>query len=187
MVLVRDEIPADALAREVLLDAAFGPARFEKTSERLREDRLPANGLALTAEHEGDLVGTVRLWSVAAGSAGEGLLLGPLAVDGAHRSLGIGARLMREAQWRAARMGHRFILLVGDLPYYERFGFEAAPRGLSLPGPVDRARFLAFEIAPGALAGASGMVAATGRKLPRRSVVRPGVTPFAAAPLALAA
>jgi predicted N-acetyltransferase YhbS len=169
MVLIRDEMAEDVMAREILLDASFGPSRFEKTSERLREDRLPARGLALTAEHEGELVGSVRLWNVAAGSAGEGLLLGPLAVDHAHRSLGIGARLMREAQWRAARMGHRFILLVGDKPYYERFGFEAAPGGLTLPGPVDRARFLAFEIAPGALAGVSGLVVSTGRRAAART------------------
>ncbi len=168
MMLIRDEGAGDVVAREALLDASFGLSRFEKTSERLREDRRPARGLALVAEHEGDLVGTVRLWNVSAGSAGEGLLLGPLAVDEAHRSLGIGARLMREAQWRAARNGHRFILLVGDRPYYERFGFEPAPRGLDLPGPVDRARFLAFEIVPGALAGAAGMVMATGQRITTR-------------------
>ena len=78
---------------------------------------------------------------------------------------------MREALWRAARMGHRFVLLVGDAPYYARFGFEPAPAGLDLPGPVDRARFLAFEIIPGALANAGGMVVATGEmERSRRSV-----------------
>ena len=162
MVKVRDEIAADVAAREALLDAAFGDARFEKTSERLREGRRPARQLALSASHDGAVVGTVRLWNVAAGSAGEGLLLGPLAVDEECRKLGIGSKLMREALWRAARMGHRFVLLVGDAPYYARFGFEPAPAGLDLPGPVDRARFLAFEIIPGALSAACGTVVATG-------------------------
>jgi predicted N-acetyltransferase YhbS len=190
MLTIRDEIPADGLAREVLLDACFGTARFEKTSERLREDRLPARGLALSAVLGGepvgagadDIVGTVRLWNVSAGSAGEGLLLGPLAVDAAHRSLGIGARLMREALWRAARLGHRFVLLVGDAPYYARFGFEPAPAGLDLPGPVDRARFLAFEIRPGALSGARGLVTPTGRKMSQRSTFE--ALPLEALPLA---
>lgn len=162
MVKVRDEAGDDVAAREALLDAAFGDARFAKTSERLREGRRPARGLSLSAMHEGELVGTVRLWNIDAGSAGAGLLLGPLAVDADSRKLGIGARLMREALWRAARTGHRFVLLVGDLPYYQRFGFELAPGGLELPGPVDRARFLAFEIIPGALSAAAGMVVATG-------------------------
>lgn len=164
MVMIRDELPADAMNREALLDAAFGDARFEKTSERLREGRKPARGLSLSAVHEGGLVGTVRLWHVEAGSAGAGLLLGPLAVDAGSRSLGIGARLMREALWRAARSGHRFVLLVGDAPYYQRFGFEPASSGLHMPGPLDRSRFLSFEVMTGALSGASGMVVATGER-----------------------
>jgi predicted N-acetyltransferase YhbS len=116
------------------------------------------------------MVGTVRLWNVSAGSAGDGLLLGPLAVDAGQRNLGIGAKLMREALWRAARSGHRFILLVGDAPYYERFGFRGAPAGLDLPGPVDRARFLAFEVTPGALMRAEGLVVATGERADRRRI-----------------
>jgi predicted N-acetyltransferase YhbS len=92
-------------------------------------------------------------------------LLGPLAVARSHRSLGIGARLMREALWRAAMLGHKAVLLVGDASYYARFGFEAAPTaGLDLPGPVDRARFLAFEIEDGALDGAEGMVVASSKR-----------------------
>jgi predicted N-acetyltransferase YhbS len=164
MVTIREEVPAEVMAREALLDAAFGMGRFEKTSERLREGRRPARGLALSARHDGRLVGTVRLWNIAAGSAGEGLLLGPLAVDEECRNLGIGGKLMREALWRAARLGHRFVLLVGDAPYYARFGFSLAPAGLVLPGPVDRARFLAFEIVPGALAAAAGLIVATGAR-----------------------
>jgi predicted N-acetyltransferase YhbS len=170
---IREEAAADFSARETLLDASFGDDRFAKTSERLREDRLPARGLALCAERGDDLVGTVRLWNVSAGSAGPGLLLGPLAVDADSRALGIGSRLMREALWRAARAGHRFALLVGDLGYYARFGFEAAPAGLDLPGPVDRARFLAFEIAPGALSGAAGLVVATGEMERSRRAMTP--------------
>jgi predicted N-acetyltransferase YhbS len=62
-------------------------------------------------------------------------------------------------------LGHKAVLLVGDAPYYARFGFEAAlAAGLDLPGPVDRSRFLGFEIEDGALNGASGLVRATGAK-----------------------
>ncbi|MDK9696673.1 MAG: N-acetyltransferase [Siculibacillus sp.] len=161
---VRDERVPDRAARERLLDAAFGPSRFAKTCERLREGRLPTEGLALVAENAaGRLIGTVRLWHVEAGEAGPSLMLGPIAVAEMARSLGLGAALMRVAIDRARRSGHRSIVLVGDAPWYARFGFSAElTTGLDLPGPVDRARFLGLELTDGALAEARGMVVATG-------------------------
>ena len=163
---IRVERAEDAPAREALLDAAFGASRVEKTSERLRAGRRPADGLALVAEDGEALIGTVRLWSVRAGAV-DALLLGPLAVARSHRGLGVGARLMRESIARAAARGHRAILLVGDAPYYARFGFDAALAArLALPGPVERARFLGLQLAPGALRNAEGLVAATGSRLP---------------------
>ncbi|MFD1333085.1 GNAT family N-acetyltransferase, partial [Methylopila musalis] len=82
MAVIRDEAPADAGAREALLDRAFGPARFAKTCERLREGRLPAQGLALTAvDADGRMVGTLRFWHVALGDGRGALMLGPLAVE----------------------------------------------------------------------------------------------------------
>ena len=160
----RDERAADVVAREHLLDAAFGPARFAKTCERLREGRLPAEGLALVAEDTaGRLIGTVRLWHVEAGEAVPALMLGPIAVDAEARSLGLGGALMRVAIDRARRLGHRAVVLVGDAPYYARFGFSAdLPTRLDLPGPVERERFLALELTDGALADARGVVVATG-------------------------
>jgi predicted N-acetyltransferase YhbS len=160
-----EERLADVDAREALLDEAFGPQRFEKTSARLRDGRLPARSLALVARDErGALLGTLRCWHVMAGGRAA-LLLGPLAVARSHRSLGLGAQLMREALWRAAIGGHKAVLLVGDAAYYARFGFEASfTSRLRLPGPVDAERFLAFEIERGALEGAEGMVVATGAR-----------------------
>jgi len=163
MITIREETFRDADAREALLDACFGPSRFQKTSERLREGRIPAEGLALVVEQDGRLVGTVRLWHVSAGPNRPALLLGPLAVDPALQGLGLGAKLMREALRRAARGGHKAVLLVGDAPYYERFGFSAqGTAALSLPGPYARERFLALELDPGSLQGAQGLVSATG-------------------------
>lgn len=165
MTMIRTEIPADVPARERLLDRAFGKGRRRKTSERLREGRLPAEGLAFTAvDEEGKLVGTIRLWNVLAGSAGPALLLGPLAVDCNVQGNGIGAALMRHAMAEAKLRGHASIILVGDAPYYERFGFTHGPvADLHLPGPVERQRFLGAELAPGALDGAEGLVIGTGR------------------------
>lgn len=104
-------------------------------------------------------MGSVRLWPVKAGRK-RALLLGPLAVQAAWRKLGVGARLMREAIRRAQAAGEEAVILVGDVAYYQRFGFTPAPTaGLWLPGPVDRSRFLARNLRTGALNGVSGPVA----------------------------
>lgn len=190
MIRIEDEAPADVGAREALLDRAFGPARFRKTSERIREGRLAADGLSLVARDGRRLVGTVRLWHVAAGDAGAALLLGPLAVDETMRGEGLGGRLMRRALNRAASLGHRAVLLVGDAPYYARFGFSAeAAAGLAMPGPFERHRLLGLELSPGALGRAAGLVLPTGAPAPAETLVAaadtsalPALAKFAALP-----
>jgi predicted N-acetyltransferase YhbS len=162
MVTCDDERTADAAAREDLLDRVMGPVRHLKPSERLRRGRAPAAGLALVARDGDRLVGTLRLWNVAAGGR-PALLLGPLAVDGTAQGLGVGSALMQRAIARARAAGHGGIVLVGDPDYYARFGFTAAlTRGLVMPAPVERRRFLALELAPRRLAGATGLVTAAG-------------------------
>jgi predicted N-acetyltransferase YhbS len=164
MVTIRNETHRDVEAREQLLDGVWGPSRFEKTAERLREGRSPAAGLSLIAEQDGKVVGTVRLWHVCAGPGRPGLLLGPLAVDEASRGRGIGSALMRRAIGAAERRGHDAVVLVGDAPYYQRFGFSAAKTGaLWLPGPFERQRLLGCELKTGSLDGARGLISATGR------------------------
>jgi predicted N-acetyltransferase YhbS len=161
----------DAAARERLLDAAFGADRHDKTSERLREGRLPAEGLAFTLKADGRLVGTIRLWNILAGGV-PALLLGPLAVAKSHEGMGLGSKLTHYALAEATLRGHKAVLLVGDAPYYSRFGFDAGlTEHLVLPGPVDRARFLGLELANAALSKANGLVIATGARTPmlRRS------------------
>lgn len=161
--VLRQETAQDFFAREALLDLSFGAERWRKTCERLRENRLPAEGLAFTAEENGALVGTLRFWSIKAGDRHDALLLGPIAIDPALRSRGLGGRMIRHGLHRARELGHGAVLLVGDAPYYQRFGFaREGALGLDLPGPVDLARFLALELRPGALAGACGLLRATG-------------------------
>jgi predicted N-acetyltransferase YhbS len=163
MITIRDERPTEAPAREALLDACFGEERFRKTCERLREGRKPADGLSLVIEMNGPIVGTVRLWHVTAGPNRPALLLGPIAIAPSSQGLGLGAKLMRAALNRAAMLGHGAVLLVGDAPYYERFGFSAdMTERLWLPGPYERERFLGLELRPGALSDARGLVSATG-------------------------
>lgn len=164
---IGSELPADRFARERLLDEAFGPGRFEKTAERLRKGRLPASGLALAAKEGENLIGTLRLWHVRTGDA-PALLLGPLAVAKSCRSRGTGRALMEESLSRARDLGHAAVLLVGDAAYYAPFGFSRRHTlGLSLPGPVDEARFLGLELQRGALKGARGLVTAAGLRDPQ--------------------
>jgi predicted N-acetyltransferase YhbS len=171
MVTIRNETHRDVEAREQLLDSVWGPSRFEKTAERLREGRSAAAGLSLVAEHDGKLVGTVRLWHVCAGPGRPFLLLGPLAVDETLRRRGIGSSLMRRAVGTAQRRGHPAILLVGDAPYYGRFGFSAAKTGaLWLPGPFERQRLLGRELKAGALDSARGLISPTGRSARKPSL-----------------
>jgi predicted N-acetyltransferase YhbS len=169
---IRAERPCDVIARETLLDACFGDNRHMRTCQRLRDGRAPAEGLAFSAVVQGRLVGTLRLWHVSAGGV-PALVLGPLAVDSAYRKLGVGAALMVHAIAAATARGHRAVLLLGDAPYYNRFGFSAEKaRELALPGAFERERLLALELVPGALDGAWGMIVPTGASVHKRKASR---------------
>ena len=158
--LIRSELPEDAEAVERLHERAFGPGRFARTAFRLRERALATPDLCFTALVGTLIVGSVRVGPVHVG-AEPALVLGPLAVEPAFEKRGIGAALIGRALDAARGAGHRLVLLVGDAPYYSRFGFVPVPAGrLRMPGPVDPARLLAAELVPGALGAAAGVVRA---------------------------
>jgi len=167
MIAIRCERASDIEAREALLDQAFGGTqRRRKTSERLRAGRLPADRLAFVAVEAKRVIGTARLWNIACASGEPALLLGPVAVETSCRNRGIGAALVRYAVAQAHRLGHQAVILVGNAPYYSRFGFKAEKTAaVRLRGPVERHRLLALELIPGALDGAHGMLVATGRRV----------------------
>ncbi|KJC58155.1 GCN5 family acetyltransferase [Bradyrhizobium sp. LTSPM299] len=167
---IRAERASDVVAREALLDACFGDNRHARTCQRLRDGRAPAEGLSLSAvRKDGRLVGTVRLWHVSAGGRAA-LMLGPLAVDDSCRGLGVGAALMKRVLAAAKARDHSAVILLGDAPYYIRFGFSAARTGeLSLPGAFERERLLGLEFVEGALDGAWGMITPTDASRTRRA------------------
>jgi predicted N-acetyltransferase YhbS len=170
--VIRAERASDVVARETLLDACFGVNRQLRTCQRLRDGRAPAEGLALSAVRQGRLVATLRLWHVSAGGI-RALVLGPLAVDPMCRKLGVGAALMDHALAAAKTRGHGAVVLLGDAPYYARFGFSDLKTGeLSLPGPFERDRLLGLELRDGALDGASGTIVPTGALLPKTRAAR---------------
>ncbi len=163
--VIRAELGSDIAARESLLDVCFGASRHARTCQRLRDGRLPAEGLAFSVDFEGRLVGTIRLWHVDAGGRAA-LMLGPLAVDPTLRALGIGAALMQHAITEAAARGHGAILLLGDAPYYARFGFTPdLMHTLALPGPFERERLLGLELKPDALDRARGILLPSGKRV----------------------
>ena len=169
---IRAEKASDVVARETLLDACFGENRHLRTCQRLRDGRAPAEGLAFSAMAEGRLVGTLRLWHVSAGGI-PALVLGPLAVEASSRELGVGTALMDHALAAATARGHSAVILLGDGPYYARFGFSTEnTTELSLPGPFERDRLLGLELVAGALDGARGMIVPTGLSLPTRKAPR---------------
>jgi len=169
---IRAERASDVVAREALLDACFGENRHMRTCQRLRDGRAPAEGLSLSAVRKGRLVGTVRLWHVSAGGI-PALILGPLAVDSSCRKLGVGAALMARALAAAIERGHRAVILLGDAPYYARFGFSTEKTAdLTLPGAFERERLLGLQLQDGAFDGAWGMIVPTGATAPEARKVR---------------
>ena len=152
------QTPADLPAIERLEERAFGPGRFARSAYRLREGAEPVYALSFVARVGTLLVGANTMTAIRCGEA-PALLLGPLTVDPAFRSGGIGEALVQKSLDAAKAAGHGLVLLVGDLPYYERMGFRRVPPGkLDFIGPVDPERLLCCELAEGALAAANGRV-----------------------------
>jgi predicted N-acetyltransferase YhbS len=156
---IRLETDGDAQILSELSAQAFGPGRFTRSAYRVREGVPPVEGLSLCGQVNGKVVGGIRFTAIRIGEMESAALLGPLVVDPAEKGNGYGKALVEEGLTRARAKGFSLVLLVGDMPYYARFGFQPVPPGrIVLPGPVDPARLLALELTPGALGGARGMV-----------------------------
>jgi len=158
--VIRPERPEDDPAIERLQARAFGPGRFARTAYRLREGAAERIDLGVTASVGSFLVGSVRMGPVRTGSV-PFVMLGPLAVDPSFAGRGIGSTLTRAGVEAARQAGEGLVILVGDAPYYTRFGLTRIPPGrLTLPGPVDPTRLLWLELADGFCEGVSGLVEA---------------------------
>jgi predicted N-acetyltransferase YhbS len=158
--LIRPQQPDDFSSVTALHEQAFGPGRFARSAYRVREASHGPE-IALTAWHGGTLAGAIQLTAVTVGGHPGAMLLGPLAVAPDYKGKGCGMRLIQESLAAAKAAGKRFIVLVGDLPYYARAGFTVTPAGrIILPGPADPSRILGLELHPGALADYAGLVTA---------------------------
>lgn len=147
---------------EWLFDLAFAPGRTALSSYRLREGVAPVAELCVTVRDEFDvLAAAIRYWPVRIGDDAPALLLGPIAVHPTRQGEGLGALLMNETLSRAAELGWTRVVLVGDEPYYRRFGFERRlALGVKFPPPTNPDRILARELEDEAMEGVSGEVRA---------------------------
>lgn len=157
MIELQPETPADWWEVEALYDLCFAPGREALSSYRLREGIAPVAGLSLVArDRRGILAGAIRFWPVRVGGSPV-LLLGPVAVHPTRQGEGLGAALIRDAL-AAARADHwQRAMLVGDAPYYGRFGFDRL-EGVVMPPPTNPDRVLGIALVPGGWDGVRGAV-----------------------------
>lgn len=157
-IAIRPERPADDAAIERLQAVALGPGAYARAAYRVREQAPHDPGLSFVTEVAGAVNGSVRLTPIRVGPT-PAHMLGPLVVDPAYKNMGYGRALVRHALQAARQQGHGLVILVGDLPYYEPFGFAPIPPGrVRMPGPVDPARLLVAELRPGAAADLEGLI-----------------------------
>lgn len=143
---IRPELPEDSAAIDHLHAISFGPGRYARAAFRVREGVPHDMGTSFTATLDGEMIGSVRLTPILIDET-EAMLLGPLAVVPKVKGRGAGRALMMECMHAAKQQGVDFVLLVGDVPYYGPFGFQAAPRGsIVFPAPVDPARVLLADL-----------------------------------------
>lgn len=152
---LREEHPDDRWEVEALYDLAFAPGREALSSYRLRDGVAPVRELCFVArDDDGILGGAIRFWPVRVGSE-PALLLGPVAVHPTRQGEGLGALLMRHSLASADTWDR--VMLVGDAPYYGRFGFSRL-EGVDMPPPTNPARILGRALTPGAWDGVRGPV-----------------------------
>ncbi|MEC3862038.1 N-acetyltransferase [Mesobacterium sp. TK19101] len=157
MFVLKNETAEDWWEVEALYDTCFAPGRTALSSYRLREDVSPVVALCRIARDEtGILGGAIRYWPVLVGRVPV-LLLGPVAVHPTAQGEGLGAALIRDTLARAAELGHERVLLVGDEPYYRRFGFTKL-HGVEMPPPTNPDRVLGYEVVDGAWQDVTGEV-----------------------------
>jgi predicted N-acetyltransferase YhbS len=155
-ITVRPEQPADAAAIEQLHDVAIGPIRFTRAAHFLRGQTPARPDLCFVIATHDKILGSVRQTQIKIG-AQLAVLLGPLVVQPPLKGQGLGQELMKTAVQAARDHGDDAIILVGDEPYYRRFGFVRVPPGqIIMPAPVDENRILVLDLLGGLdLAGAA--------------------------------
>ncbi|WP_284377196.1 GNAT family N-acetyltransferase [Amylibacter marinus] len=159
MIEISQEQAEDWWQVENLYDLSFAPGREALSSYRLREGVSPVSDLSMVARAaESGVIAAIRYWPIVIGDKNApALLLGPIAVHPAHQSEGLGGGLMRASLQMAKELGWKRVILVGDYPYYQRFGFVPA-RELEFPPPTNPDRLLCLALDEAGFSGVSGAI-----------------------------
>lgn len=156
MTQICPETPEDEYEVEMLLDLCFAPGRTALSSYRLRDGVERVAELCLLLRDHGAVNASIRFWPVRVGGY-RALLLGPIAVHPTAQGEGLGALLMQHSLGLARDLGWSRVLLVGDAPYYSRFGFMRLDQ-VEMPPPTNPERVLGLELQEGAWIGVEGPV-----------------------------
>ena len=161
MFRIAPELPDDLPEVEYLYDLAFAPGRTALSSYRLREDIDRIAELSLVARDQFDIVaGAIRYWPVRVGNANDpALLLGPVAVHPTRQGEGLGRMLISNSLERAIAANWSRVILIGDEPYYRKYGFTREfAKELDFPPPTNPDRLLAKALEKGAFDDIKGMI-----------------------------
>jgi predicted N-acetyltransferase YhbS len=154
---LEEETEADWWDVEALLDLCFAPGRAALSSYRLRDGVPTIASLCLVLrDADAVLAAAIRFWPIEVREHAS-LLLGPVAVHPTRQGEGLGGLLIRESLSEARKMGWERVMLVGDAPYYGRFGFRRLD-GVIMPPPTNPDRVLGLALQGGAWDGVTGAV-----------------------------
>lgn len=161
--ILRPMTPDDLPQVSALHDRVFGPGRYARSAYRVREGRSAGllSPYCRVGIIDGRIMAAINLTDITIGGIPGALQLGPVVVESEYANQGHGRRIIGEAMDAARHGSERLVVLVGDEPYYRRYGFAVVPAGqIWLPGPVNPARLLAAELVPGSIAEYHGLVEA---------------------------
>ena len=159
MIEIFEESVSDLSEVEGLLDLTFGPGRHALSSYRLRDGVSPVSKLCLIMRDEFNvLVGVIRFWPIFIGvQKSPGLLLGPLGIHPTRQGEGLGEILIGRAMKKAKNLGWVRVILVGDINYYQRFGFSRSLiSSIYLSDTTSNHRLLGNELVEGSMLNLSG-------------------------------
>lgn len=161
-IIVRPENNDEQAAISQSIRMAFGRQNETELVDRLRNSLAFIPTLSLVAVRNNKIVGHILFSHVKiVNGKRETAALGiaPLSVLPEFQNQGIGKQLMKEGLRKAAELGHKLVLVLGNEHYYHKFGFLPAGKWrIKFPMDVPSQTFLALALIPKALQNVSGIV-----------------------------
>lgn len=156
---IRIEKKSDLRFIREVNEAAFETPAEANLVDALREQAQPV--ISLLAEDGGEIVGHILFSPVMLAGHPELDIMGlaPMAVSPERQRQGIGSALVRAGLDECRNLGSGAVVVLGHSEYYPRFGFKPASTfGIACEYDVPAEVFMAMELRPGYLEGASGTI-----------------------------